>query len=421
MIQTHALNATLRDQLRGDVAYQLLSFVDGLVAPSFIFASGFVFAVALRRKLPDYLSFGPALGRHAGKLLFVLALGYVLHLPVFSLRRLVGGVSPEAWTAFWAVDVLQCIAVSLLVVLLILQVLRTERRLFAVLPWVAAGIALLTPILWSVNPAWLLPLPIAAYLNAGHGSQFPLFPWSVFLVSGVVAGGAFVAARVRASERRQPAVPGTLPAGDQKSLNEAIPATRGTLMPFGTPLAEQDRTGKGEPASERNSTRAGDDPLRPAIRKFVLIGAGMIAASFLVEPVFVSLYPPHDYWRASPGFVVLRLGLVLVLLSLCYLNELRRGVGERSIVALVGRESLLVYAAHLLLIYGDFGGFSFQRWVDRSFGYAEVLAVTVVLIGLMILLARWWDRVRKGERRRMRLLQGLALAGFLIAFLVSPG
>lgn len=367
MIQTHVLNATLREQLRSETAYHVLSFVDGLVAPSFIFASGFVFAVALRRKLPDFLSFGPALGRQVGKLLFVLALGYVLHTPVFSLRGIIEGVSPGAWVAFWAVDVLQCIAVSLLLVLVILQVVRTERRLFAVLPWAAVVIILLSPIAWSVNPAWLLPLPAASYVNAGHGSQFPLFPWSAFLLTGVVAGGAFVAARGR------------------------------------TPA------------------HTGDDPARAMIRRFALTGAGMIASSFLIEPVLSWLYPPYDYWRTSPGFVILRLGLVLLLLTLCYAFDRRKGVGERSVVALMGRESLLVYAAHLTLIYGEFAGFSFIARADRSFGYAEVLVTTVGLLGLMVLLALWWDRIRRGQRKRMRILQGLALATVLVVFLVSPG
>lgn len=367
MVQTHVLNATLRSDLSGEPAYRLISFVDGLVAPSFIFSSGFVFAIALRRKLPDYLSFGPALGRQAGKLLFVLALGYVLHLPAFSLRRFIEGVSPEAWTKFWAVDVLQCIAVSLLLVLLILQIVRTERRLFAALAWVAAGITLLTPIVWSVNPAWLLPLPIAAYLNAGYGSQFPLFPWSVFLLSGVVAGGVFTAAR------------------------------------------------------DRTPAREGDDPARSSMKRFAMVGAVLVVGSFIIEPVLTPLYPPHDYWRTSPGFVLLRCGLVLLLLSLCFVHERRMGVGERSVVALVGRESLLVYAAHLQLIYADVGGYSFRRWVNRSFGYPEVLVATVVLVGLMILIAIWWDRVRRGDRKRMRVMQGLALAMFLLAFLVSPG
>jgi uncharacterized membrane protein len=367
MIQTHVVNATLREGLRGSTAYQLISFIDGLVAPSFIFASGFVFAVALRRKLPEYLSFGPSLGRQVWRLLFVLIVGYVLHLPVFSLRALLAGVSPDRWTAFWAVDVLQCIAVTLLLMLGLLQVVRSERRLFAALPWIAAGIAFLTPLLWSVSPALYVPLPIATYLNAGYGSQFPLFPWSVFLLSGVIAGGMYLS------------------------------------------------------AGARPPSRPGSDPVRSAIRRFVIIGAGMVAASFVLEPAIRWAYPPHDYWRTSPSFVILRLGLVMLLLSLCYLYEIRKGVSDRSVVALAGRESLLVYAAHLMLIFGDFPGFSFRRWAGESFGYGEAFIATAMLIALMVVLAFWWDRIRKGDPRRKRLIQGLALAGFVVAFVVSPG
>ena len=157
------------------------------------------------------------------------------------------------------------------------------------------------------------------------------------------------------------------------------------------------------------------------MKRCAMVGAGLIVGSLAIDPVLTALYPPHDYWRASPSFVLLRLGMVLLLLSLCYVFERRRGVGERSLVTLMGRESLLVYAAHLQVIYADVGGHSFRRWVDRSFGYPEVLVATAVLIGLMILVAVWWDRVRRGDRQRMRLLQGLALAVFLLAFLVSPG
>jgi peptidoglycan/LPS O-acetylase OafA/YrhL len=171
---------------------------------------------------------------------------------------------------------------------------------------------------------------------------------------------------------------------------------------------------------ERSPGSGEADADRRASRRFALVGAGMLGVAFLIEPLIATLYPPHDYWRTSPSFVVLRLGMVLLLLSLCHRYERRAGIGERSVVALVGRESLLVYAAHLMLIYGDFPGFSFHRWAGRSFGYAEVLTATAVLLALMVLLAFWWDRIRRSGRRRMRVLQGLAAAGFLIAFLLGP-
>jgi peptidoglycan/LPS O-acetylase OafA/YrhL len=176
-----------------------------------------------------------------------------------------------------------------------------------------------------------------------------------------------------------------------------------------------------EAARDRQSGRDGDDPVRSSVRRFAVTGAALVAGSFVIQPVLTVLYPPHGDGRAGPAFLLLRLGLVLLLLSLCYLYERRAGVGGRSVVTLVGRESLLVYTAHLQVIYASIGGLSFHTWVGRSFGYPAVIAATLVLIGLMILLAFWWDRVRRGERRRMRRVQWLALAVFLVAFIVSPG
>ncbi|HTR98772.1 MAG TPA: heparan-alpha-glucosaminide N-acetyltransferase domain-containing protein, partial [Bacteroidota bacterium] len=61
MIQTHVFNATLPDAITRTWFFEVLRFVDGLVAPSFLFASGMAYAVTTRRKINDYLAFGPPL------------------------------------------------------------------------------------------------------------------------------------------------------------------------------------------------------------------------------------------------------------------------------------------------------------------------------------------------------------------------
>jgi uncharacterized membrane protein len=96
MIQTHVFNATLTPGLTETGFFQVLRFIDGLVAPSFLFASGMAYAVTTRRKINDYLSFGPPLFRQFGRLLFVMLIGYGLHLPkltttISATRR---GLSP---------------------------------------------------------------------------------------------------------------------------------------------------------------------------------------------------------------------------------------------------------------------------------------------------------------------------------------
>jgi uncharacterized membrane protein len=57
MVETHVFNATLLPALRESGVFKVQTFLNGLVAPSFLFASGLVFAVTTRRKLHEYLSF----------------------------------------------------------------------------------------------------------------------------------------------------------------------------------------------------------------------------------------------------------------------------------------------------------------------------------------------------------------------------
>ncbi len=130
MIQTHVFNATLIPALTQNGFFDFVRFIDGLVAPSFLFASGMAYAVTTRRKINDYLSFGTPLFKQFGRLLFVLLIGYGLHIPKFNYYHLRYEAGALAWQAFWQVDVLQCIAISLMFLQVMLLILRSERRLY---------------------------------------------------------------------------------------------------------------------------------------------------------------------------------------------------------------------------------------------------------------------------------------------------
>ncbi|MBP1656514.1 MAG: Acyltransferase domain protein, partial [Bacteroidetes bacterium] len=137
MIETHVVNATIRPETAAQPWFDIINFINGLVAPSFLFASGMAYAVTTRRKLDSYVSFGTPLFRQLWRLLFILLLGYGLHIPKFNLGQMVQGVSEGQWLGFFQSDVLHCIAVSLLILQMILLIVRTERRLYLI----AAGLA----------------------------------------------------------------------------------------------------------------------------------------------------------------------------------------------------------------------------------------------------------------------------------------
>lgn len=362
MIETHVFNATLLPDLAAGPFSAVLNFINGLVAPSFLFASGMAYAVTTRRKLNDYLSFGWPLFRQIGRLLFIMMIGYSLHIPKFNYEHLRYDAGPTAWEMFWQADVLQCIALSLLFLQAMLLLTRSEQRLYRLMIGITAAIVLATPLMWGIDFRGTIPAPIGAYLNGRNYSLFPLFPWSAFLFAGAIAGYFYLRAKDRAA---QP---------------------------------------------------VGGDPIGGMMSRTVFIAFGIIASSFALHPLAAIVYPSYDYWRVSPSFFMLRLGIVLVLCAALFLQERKYGVRAGSFITLMGRESLLVYATHLLLVYGKFGAFTFTDRVGSSFGYGEAIITTLILLGLMYALAHAWSRIKAGPVRVKRAVQGLILAGFVVVF-----
>lgn len=365
MIQTHIFNSTLRPEIMETVLYDVIKFVDGLVAPTFLFASGMAYAVATRRKMKDYLMFGAPLVRQLVRLLFILLIAYLLHIPKFNYRHLRYDAGQTAWEIFWQSDVLQCIAVSLLVLQVLLLVLRSEKLLYRVVLALTAGIIFATPIMWGIDFWQFWPVPLASFMNGLHYSIFPLFPWAGFLFAGALTGYYYLGARDR----------------DASGAANAVDMWM----------------------------------------KRVAYGAGaMILVSFAFHPLATMIYPTYDYWRFSPSFVMLRLGIVLIVMGGMYLAEKHIRISPSSIVTLMGRESLLVYATHLFLLYGKYDGKNVLDMIARSFGYREAIGMTLGLMLLMLALAHAWSRIKKAPPLVMRGVQAVVLGGFILYFFYGP-
>lgn len=367
MIETHIVSATILPAIRLTNSFRWVNFVNGLVAPSFLFAAGLAFAVTQQRRFDVPLAFGLPLFKQLGRLLFLIAVGYLLQLPRFNFAKLVQETTRAEWLDFFQTDVLQCIGVSLLLLFALRVTVRNERRMYGLLLGVAVGVVLVSPAVWGLDALSLAPAPIAQYLNGRNGSQFPLFPWAAFLFFGAICGYWLMQARARAGEESQQ-------------------GTEGRFM--------------------GRVTAAG----------LVLSGAAL-----LVESLAASRHRAPGYWRYSPSFFWLRLGLVMMLCAAMFFYERRRGVGARSPVTLIGRRSLLVYATHLLLIYGKWGTFGFRRWAEASYGYGEALLASVILLLLMYLLALGWDWVRRQDPRLKLGLQLGALVTAVVLFFFGKG
>jgi hypothetical protein len=193
MVQGHVCDTLLSDALITHPLYQFQRLFHGFTAPGFLFASGFVAGLP---RAP--LSLKGSV-RRARRLLFVLGVGYYLHLPYFSLWKTMQATTAQK-AALYACDALQVIAVTQLFIIA-LQWLARSR-------WIpVAGVLMLvvvvvSPWIWSSGLSIRTHPFLGAYLDRSSGSYFPVFPFAAFVLAGTVAGAALGRQEARIRHRR---------------------------------------------------------------------------------------------------------------------------------------------------------------------------------------------------------------------------
>ena len=175
MIETHVMNTLLSAEFDGAAWRHELAFYNGLLAPAFLWIAGFVQGLAIRKAQREGRPvFTTVRLRRLG---FVALLGYLLHVPWD--RWLAGDFGAESWRIALQADILQCMAVSL--TLLLFAGMARGRWFDAVTVILAAGFVFVAPAAqhWHTGV-----IGIDAFLNHHSGSLFPLFPWVAFCATG---------------------------------------------------------------------------------------------------------------------------------------------------------------------------------------------------------------------------------------------
>jgi uncharacterized membrane protein len=343
MIEVHVVNAFLLPEYRDSAWFEVLNFINGLVAPSFLFISGYSFSLIAQRKWNEYLTFNKTFWKQVGRILQVWIVGYALHFPVFSFSKALQ-LPAEGWDVFWKVDILHVIAFSLLLLLIVLVVARTEKRYFIFVATICLISIFVAPVFYDKNLDSFLALPFANYLTAANRSQFPLFPWMAFLLFGAITSQGIVWVRKNYREEKiffWIGVVGTA---------VVVLATVTTFLPF-------------------------------------------------------SFYGEQNYWRSSPSFFFIRLGIVLVFLATLWFWEQKYKSGQ-SAVSVVGSESLVAYAGHLLVIYGMFfNNHSLSFLIGKTRTIPEVAGMTVLLVIATMGVSYYWHQIKKWSMFYARVLQ----------------
>ncbi len=343
MVQGHLCDTLLSPAALAHHLYQFQTMFHGTTAPGFLFASGFVAGLP---RVP--LSLKASL-RRARRLLFVLGMGYVLHLPYFSLSKTLAAASPAEKAALYACDALQVIAVTQLLVIG-LQWLAGQR-------WVVGagaltlGVLAAGPFVWASGISERVPPLLGAYLDASRGSRFPAFPFSAFVLGGVVAGAA---------------------------------------------LGRQDA--------------------RTRRRRALLWGGGLVAAgALLARPLSGRV----EFWGVSPAYALLRLGGLVLLIVLVEKLALWEIPGLRAL-ALLGRETLLVFVLHLYLLFGGIAGPAPLGALTARLGFAQAFLVLGLMIPVLLAAASAWHRTKARFPHEASLVLTFLTVAFVYEFLTRP-
>lgn len=187
-----------------------------------------------------------------------------------------------------------------------------------------AVIAAASPLISSMDWRWLPP-QVSAYFVPSY-QYFAFFPWAAFIAFGLSIGSA---------------------------LRIAKPEHMNRMMQWGT-----------------------------------LLGFGLILGGQYFSNVPYSIYPKSEFWLDSPGLIVIKLGVVLLIFAVAFVWTEYTAGNAWSWLRQLGTTSLLVYWVHIELVYGRWFG-SAKDSLSNAACAVSAVAVILAMLGLSLLRTNW--------------------------------
>jgi uncharacterized membrane protein len=321
MIEAHTVDAWTSASARRSVAYRDAIVLGGFAAPLFLWLAGLgvVFAATAALRRSGSRREATAVVCRRGLEIFILAF-------LFRLQAFIVSPGGHPITLF-RVDILNIMGPAIVAVGLVWALVESPMILAAWYGVLAAGAALVTPIVRTLPLVDGLPMWVQWYIRpAGEYTTFTAFPWTGFVFGGAAVGVVLVSAR--ASRPR---------------IHAAVAA-------------------------------AG----------LALVWIGFYTASL------PAIYRESSFWTSSPTYFAIRLGVMMMAFAALYALEQLAGRYAVSFpgLELFGRRSLFVYWIHVELVYG-YATWPIHRGLSLwGVGLAYV-AFSTLIYGAAMAFDRW--------------------------------
>ncbi len=358
MVIGHSIDSVLSPAARTTDLFRVYDGLRGFTAPLFLFISGFAFSVVVLKRWDAYVAFGAPARRRLTKMIMLLGLGYALHFPFFSLNKLLHDTRPQEYAMMFQVDILHCLAVSILMLMVFIVIARTPRRFVTLAAGSAAVIILASPLVWLVDLSGVLTPFLAPYFNLNVPSIFPLFPFAAYLFTGAVLGVTYIQQRNK---------------GTEQSL----------------------------------------------LRNMFRVGLAVSAVGLVLDLQPVHLYPAHDFWKTSPNFFLIRIGIIAAVTSSIFRIRALPPRAAETLV-LLGQSSLIVYAVHLVLVYGSAANPGLAQLIGHTLSAPGAVSVAAGVLMVMVTLVYTRNILREHHYYPLRLFQAGFTSTVLYFFLTKP-
>ena len=287
MIEAHTADAWTRAADRHSAAFSGALMLGGFAAPLFLWLAGIGLALSAARLARTGANRPSVVGTICRRGLEIFILAFLFRLQAFI-------VTPGSYPiTILRVDILNVMGPAMVAAGLVWAAGTSASALVLWYAVVAAGIALLTPIVQTAAIVNVLPLWLQWYVKpAGELTAFTLFPWAGFVFAGAACGVILATADNTRAERR-------------------------AQFAF-------------------------------AVAGVVLVALGQ----FLSKRS--SIYDQSHFWTSSPTWFAMRVGILMTSVAALYaMSPLFRPLptASRSLERF-GRSSLFVYWIHVELVYG---------------------------------------------------------------------
>lgn len=356
MMQGHVLSALVSTEHLNvaEFPWNIWHFIRGLTAPIFLMTSGAVHVFANKRNENGELG-KDILFKRLRWAVTLIGIGYLMVFPanrIFDLPY----VPAQVWQAFFRVNILQLTGITLLLLMFVFSLTRSNRTFTIASLSIASGITFLAPFVEQVDWFAILPEWLASYLSYNHGSIFPFFPFAAYMFFGVGVG----------------------------------------------------RYLQGIPAAER----AERFPKFTGIAGAVLVALALLAT---VQPL--TIFPAHSYHLTGPDFVLLRVGLTLLFMSAVgFLYKATSQWGHYY--SLFGKKTLHIYVGHLVLLYGTPWFHTVKSGYFGSMTLMEGSIIAAIIITLCLGGVYMLDYYQKSSHRFRKALPYTLTAALAYALLV---